>query len=1534
MENTERILHLDICDYKKRKICPLYSGNTDVSGQAVDIFRTTERNGWKELSFTLSSVCMGANGPEDNYRLEHLKADFLIRAIDDAETDWYIISTPKIKHNAFSKTVQVTAGHVSQLLKLKNLGLEFSDSLGNNVGTADELLDTILAGTGWTVGYVYPFAEKDGSPKRRSLKASAKTGAFKLISMMCTLFDAKPVFHGDARTVDIVPINPFSEPAPGKLPDLTLANNVIELHYGKNVSNVERTENTENIVTKLYAYGSYGDKTSGYCGIDECTHVEYEYTLTAPCAANETYHFAFKDTQGVELIYHFTPSVNIPAGGKLIYSLMDPSSMLYIWDDSNQNAYPATKLTNGLQLPATVEVVEAKNWFQFVMNFDYYRTVGLMTDDMIQQLGEYQRNAPKLYQNAADASLAMSDAQTTLSETIGYIDFCKLHVDREEPLLGDGYTTLILDKSVHKDGVIYRSDYDKNADNYFKLRITESLNTDGDPLNAAAGLVYIVHDTVPVSWDKAYLKAIDDEDNPTALTLWSKSGEMNIDAVNDQFFLFSYNGINGRLGTLESNDESAIMSLEEALRVVTVDHPVVFTASEPLMHSVSDINGYGWLWKYSLNGFPSELYFAYVDEGDQSWKRVYFTDADPSSEEGSYWYDWRASVLRRRSNSSWQLLDTSAEKKVAALFATVFMFCKARDRYYQGVSENYTYTVPKDAELSAGNYFFENEYNSYWAFTTTTALHAGDTLTYNYDKAWVTQIHNGVESSIKPRGYRFDNVNYHPANILDGKVLENGVIEQDGSLNDAATGCRSQSCISVVPLTTYYISDTSIGLQIHYYDDKQNWMSCENTFGSFVTPGGCTYIRICASVSFEEFAEYDTLSISAANAERMIVIEDLNYTKLDAQPHGENIGLISCVQKFADYADETYWTCYGELKAAQDAISKLEQDFMLAVGDIYREGWWNDASYVDGDEDKLYEDALDNLNQVAKPEATYNVSYLDLQETNIDNAEYGAADETISAPWPDVSDMDAIHLIDPELSINAWAFVDKIQKCHDKPWQTKLAINTNLSTIAQHSFTDVMTNIATVASEMKGKASYYDKTIGSAASGEDINAISASMSKNEKELLSAVNKVEEINGTVLTYSSQIKQTAMEISAEVKRSTDQDAQMAARIKVEADKITSEVQRATKAEAQLSSTIEQTAQGIAADIKRVEDGAATAIKATADGLSAEVTRATQAEGALSGQISSVQQTAEGLSTRVQNVENSSIIKQTAKEIQAVVSNAEIGNAFKTSSVSISEDGVAISTSGEFSVSAGADEESSAVVINKNGVAIGSSGVLTVQTDNFGITADGKISATDAVINGQISNNGYPVLSKNYDIYIGSEEPAANVRHVGMIWIKPGVPTSGGGSSGGGSSGSEEVVVPTNQTVTFTGLTNSSKRHWFYEEDSAYVVLTANNYSVGSKPSYNYTVTIPVYLARRTDGQKHGAKFKVSLNGSVVLTENKVWTASASSSNMSDTVTLSGTSSVWLGNLNSITAVISISRESTGSYTGNIYLNSAQTVTATCS
>ena len=96
MLNYKRNLVLALFDYSGNKLCTLYDSTSDISGQAANVIKKTERNGWKQLSFTIPSKCEDASGKQvDNYRLDFLKADYKIRAMegepDKRYVDWYLI---------------------------------------------------------------------------------------------------------------------------------------------------------------------------------------------------------------------------------------------------------------------------------------------------------------------------------------------------------------------------------------------------------------------------------------------------------------------------------------------------------------------------------------------------------------------------------------------------------------------------------------------------------------------------------------------------------------------------------------------------------------------------------------------------------------------------------------------------------------------------------------------------------------------------------------------------------------------------------------------------------------------------------------------------------------------------------------------------------------------------------------------------------------------------------------------------------------------------------------------------------------------------------------------------------------------------------------------------------------------------------------------------------------------------------------------------------------------------------------------------
>lgn len=1349
---------LDVFDYSGNKLCNLYDNSTDASGQAYDVFVKTERNGWRELSFNIPSTMQIEEGNTDNYRLDYLKSDYKIRLIDDEGTDWFLITQPRQSHKGKQKDYSVKAGHISQLLKTKKLDLEFSDTEGNNVGTPKEFLNYILDGTGWTSGNVDEFYEDIdeyeassyhstdndlnvvwtknddysqlvgiGSTqqealaaldilltnreltrssgrisyravKRRSLKANAKTGAFKLIASMCDLFDAKPVYHGDTKTVDIIPINPFSAPIDGSLPDVTKADGVIELQYSSNVKNVTRTMNSDNLITKLFAYGSFGDSTYGYCGIDECSHTEHVFTLNNSLSVGRYYKFTVSDDSGTLITHRFKVDTSIPSGSKVYYSMLDPTSQMYVWievpsysstfsnnhtlywneisnDDWNKitskintkgKAYILEQNSDGYNLPYNTstgyQTVFVKNWFSYVTDFEYFQEVGLLSDNNLQKLAGYQRFAKTFYQIVHDKSLQLSDSLLDLSETIGEVNFCKLSV--ASATVTNGCLKLTLNKtSNYPNGIIYRSDDETTKKTKFIFNTTPTIKSNGDATLSSASILYIIHNTNPVTWDTAYLKAVDNEDNPTYLTFHT---DKTVNISTDKFYVFESNNINGNLGSLQVSDESTLRSINNQLKTVTVPHDVQFypnasaiptnvtvitdtTHNEPEWFKLDE---YAFAWDYGA----SQLYFCYYDHfgsnTERVFRKVYFQNSKPSVSETSYWYDWSMSTLYRGSGSVWTPLKDKNEIPVTSKFGSAYKACKEREKFYKGIPEYYSHY--NSSALAAGSYCIETDYNDMYVFTLQQALPSGTTVRLNTNKkiietfsgstyspsivhssftaelgtintstgellfddskcrsasyisviagqdytfkgftsvipltvckykyengqyeyveavtnvsgydgivsieSGITHIkilcdvdyrtfnsysnfcaYSGQVKTIECKAYRFDNVRYHPSNSytttaepgyidLDTYEFQNGQtvehyeagdwayidgefkqVEEDMdivTLDYDKNYCRSASFISVKPGATYYISTMTVidsnnverWLHMHaiYYDYDKNPVSVRKNVQSahnITIPYNVYYVKfvttkpedhnLSANETFADvFNYYATYSSDIhipfyfynLRAEDSVIIQDKDYIKLSVTSSGESKGINYLMKHFTDVADLSYLTYQPELRDAQKALDNFSTVLAVSLGDMYREGYWQKTDYVDGDEKKLYKDAIDTIKKISRPTASYSIDYLDLYDSNKD-MQYNVHEDT-DISWPDLSIMSAAHLIDEEIATNCWAYIDVINKCYDKPWKTQIDIDTEMSTMAQHTFADVIANIADVANSIKAKDAIIDR---------------------------------------------------------------------------------------------------------------------------------------------------------------------------------------------------------------------------------------------------------------------------------------------------------------------------------------------------------------------------------------------------------------------------------------------------------------------------
>lgn len=265
---TDVHVSLDVFDYSNNKLCNLFDSGTNAEGQAYEIVWTKELGGWKQITFRLPYSC----GPDNNFRWDYIKNEYLLRLKYGNIVDWYIIHEPRRTKNGRGISNEVTCSHRSSILKTKNLYMSFESGSGsgvladeiNGVGPIDELLEQALMNTGWELGEVDTLYEKDGETEKiRSFSSGGKEGAYKLVTDICALFGAYPEFIGDTQKVNIHAENN--------------TNPQIELMIGRDLDSIDVSYNSEDIITRLYVEGDYGQDK--YVGIDDVNPTGLNYLL-------------------------------------------------------------------------------------------------------------------------------------------------------------------------------------------------------------------------------------------------------------------------------------------------------------------------------------------------------------------------------------------------------------------------------------------------------------------------------------------------------------------------------------------------------------------------------------------------------------------------------------------------------------------------------------------------------------------------------------------------------------------------------------------------------------------------------------------------------------------------------------------------------------------------------------------------------------------------------------------------------------------------------------------------------------------------------------------------------------------------------------------------------------------------------------------------------------------------------------------------------------------------------------------------------
>ena len=269
-----------VFDYDRKKLCDLYDSQNDLVGQAYDIVVSTDFSGEHTLEFKIPYIVDANLDIEDsdaakygtakygisrysigssrkrnfNFRWEFLRSDFVIRYTKGNKKIWFIANKPQKSKSGKKIYGSVTCSGSESLLKTRSIYKTFDDE--NGIGTIDYLIKQVLTGTGWQYDEDHSdtIYENDGrTEKIRSLNTDNKKGAIDLINTICNLFQARPIYDTDKKTVSIKSIKNRQQ--------------VLEGVVGRNLNALTVKHDSSDIATRVYIEGEYGDY--GYVGIDD-----------------------------------------------------------------------------------------------------------------------------------------------------------------------------------------------------------------------------------------------------------------------------------------------------------------------------------------------------------------------------------------------------------------------------------------------------------------------------------------------------------------------------------------------------------------------------------------------------------------------------------------------------------------------------------------------------------------------------------------------------------------------------------------------------------------------------------------------------------------------------------------------------------------------------------------------------------------------------------------------------------------------------------------------------------------------------------------------------------------------------------------------------------------------------------------------------------------------------------------------------------------------------------------------------------------
>ena len=177
----------------------------------------------------------------------------------------------------------------------------------------------------------------------------------------------------------------------------------------------------------------------------------------------------------------------------------------------------------------------------------------------------------------------------------------------------------------------------------------------------------------------------------------------------------------------------------------------------------------------------------------------------------------------------------------------------------------------------------------------------------------------------------------------------------------------------------------------------------------------------------------------------------------------------------------------------QADLDDAESDFIIAMGDMLRDGYWNNHNYIEGQEQHLYDDAVEVEEAMSKPQVSYSFKIIRLsQQFNI--------------PMEDFVLNGIFKIIDDELKINDNLFISQITIGIDEEDEGTVDVTNKDLTASANDLGQLLSRMSQLSDLVEQKHALYDRA--KAISNDNtihVNRLNGQIDVLKNQLISTVS---------------------------------------------------------------------------------------------------------------------------------------------------------------------------------------------------------------------------------------------------------------------------------------------------------------------------------------------------------------------------------------------------------------------------------------------